>query len=115
MTSKEFDAILSRRFDLTKKVLAKKRQEYANPMNTVFEDRFHNFGRAAAIMRTTKEQALIGMFSKHLVSILDIVERFGYDKPSEEMVEEKIGDAINYLILLEGMLKEGIREAAKCS
>lgn len=110
MTNKEFDAILTRRFELTKKVLAKKKQEYANQFNTLVEDRFHNFTRAAAIMRTTKEQALIGMFSKHLVSILDIVERFHIEKPSEEMVEEKIGDAINYLILLEGMLKEGIRK-----
>ena len=59
----------------------------------------------AEIMRTTPQKALAGMFMKHLVSVLDLIE--GSLSPSEYMVNEKIGDAINYLILLEAVLKEG--------
>jgi hypothetical protein len=33
--------------------------------------------------------------------------------PSKAMVEEKFGDAINYLILMEGMFKEDIEESEK--
>jgi hypothetical protein len=33
--------------------------------------------------------------------------------PSKAMVEEKFGDAINYLILMEGMFKEEIEKSEK--
>lgn len=99
MTEKEFDEIFERRMYLIKSVMMKKKAEYAKETN-----RLHNFHRAAAMLDCTKAQALVGMWSKHIISILDIVDA---EKPvTIEMIEEKIGDAINYLILLEAILKE---------
>lgn len=99
MTEKEFEDIFERRIQLMKSVMLKKKAEYATEV-----DRLHNFDRAAKMLNCTKAQALMGMLSKHLVSILDIVDA---RKPvTIEVIEEKIGDAINYLSLLEAILKE---------
>lgn len=99
MTAEQFDAIVESRLAFIKTILGKKAKEYA------IGDRLYNFKRAAEILRTTPQRALAGMLAKHLVSVLDLIE--GSLTPSEYMVNEKIGDAINYLILLEAVLKEG--------
>jgi hypothetical protein len=48
------------------------------------------------------------MWAKHIVSILDIVDEFPDKRPSIAILSEKIGDAINYLVLLEAMIVEDI-------
>ena len=58
------------------------------------------------MLRTTPEKALVGMWTKHIISILDIVDGLDKKLVPVEMIEEKIGDAVNYLILLEAMLKD---------
>ena len=100
MNTEQFDTILESRLSSIKQVLGNKAKEYA------IGDRLYNFKRAAEISRTTPQRALAGMFMKHLVSVLDLVE--GSISPTEYMVNEKIGDAINYLILLEAILKEPV-------
>ena len=62
---------------------------------------------------TTPENALIGMLAKHMVSILDMVD----DIPSGayhgiQEWDEKIGDAVNYLLLLEGLIEERYNQEA---
>ena len=99
MTNKEFDKLLKERIVQIEKVLGSKAQEYASDL-----DRLHNFDIAAIISRKTKAQALWGMAMKHLVSVIDIVD--SGQKPTKEIVDEKIGDLINYLILLEAIFKE---------
>lgn len=105
MTADEFDAILERRIGLIRSVLAIKAKEYAT------DDRLHNFKRAGQILGCSDAQALLGMMAKHWVSVLDIVEQ--YSDPEQPLrinhtdaIDEKIGDSINYLILLEAVLKE---------
>jgi hypothetical protein len=100
MNTEQFEIILESRLSSIKQVLGNKAKEYA------IGDRLYNFKRAAEISRTTPQQALAGMFMKHLVSVLDLVE--GSVSPTEYMVNEKIGDAINYLILLEAIFKEPV-------
>lgn len=103
MTSTEFDTILEARLDSTRSVLSTKAGEYATAA-----DRLHNFKRAAELLRTTKAKACLGFLTKHLVSIVDMAE--GHDDdclPPVALVNEKIGDAICYLVLLEALLKEG--------
>jgi len=95
-----FDDIVEYRIERIREVLTSKAKEYATN-----DDRFHNFRQAARINNTTTEKALWGMLLKHLVSVLDIVNDTP-KKPFKEFIDEKIGDTINYLILLEGLLKE---------
>ena len=95
MTNKDFEILLNERLGKIRKVLAIKQKEYAT------DDRLHNFRVAARIMNVPLPQALWGMAMKHLVSIIDIIEG-----RIEADYDEKIGDMINYLILLEAALKD---------
>lgn len=112
MNMKDFKKVLTRRLHLTKNVLNKKNKEYA-PDN----DKMHNFKRAGKMEQCTPEKALIGMWVKHIISLLDIVDNIDADEDDAlmqicngegltvELLEEKIGDAINYLVILEAMIK----------
>ena len=109
MKSEDFDAILEQRLNRIKEVLISKGQEYSSKT-----DRLHNFKVAARIGKKeeTPEQALLGMLKKHLVSIMDLVEETKISlegityRPNLNVWDEKLGDAINYLILLEALVIE---------
>jgi len=94
MTPQDFDKLVERRIESIRTVLKSKANEYS-----ILGDRLHNFNRASDMLGVTKEKALVGMWTKHVVSILDIVDSGA--TPAKVMLDEKIGDAINYLILLE--------------
>lgn len=105
-----FEELLNRRVNLIRQTLSAKAKEYAAD-----EDRLHNFKEAAKLEGSHPADALRGMMLKHWVSIQDMVKYFGelgYNEPPIElserhaMIDEKIGDAINYLILLEAILRE---------
>jgi hypothetical protein len=98
MKQEQFNDILKFRLNAIQETLNNKAKEYA------VGDRLYNFKRAAEMLRTTPEKALFGMFMKHFVSVMDLVE--GSIVPTEYLINEKLGDAINYLILLEAILKE---------
>ena len=100
MQASEFEKMLQKRLTQINKVLGSKAKEYA--MNG---DRLHNFKIAAIMSQTKPEKALWGMALKHLVSVTDIIN--GNLPATEEFVNEKVGDLINYLILLEAVLLEG--------
>lgn len=102
MTDQEFNDLLETRFEKTRTVLKKKATEYARG------DRLSNFKQAAGAMKCTPAQACIGMMMKHIVSIIDMVNTENVCGPQfpNSVWDEKIGDAINYLILLEGLVKE---------
>ena len=110
VSSEEFDAVLERRINLKRQVLGAKRAEYA-----ATGCRMANFNRAADMLGCSRQKALIGMFAKHMVSILDIVDNWDTRQPSVEMIEEKIGDADNYLTLLEAMMKADLRRSSPVS
>jgi hypothetical protein len=111
MIKHDFDHILSSRCETMRAVLAGKADEYATG-----GDRLHNFKAAAGFdaAEISPEQALWGMLRKHLVSLADIVAATapGIDScPSQWLRNEKIGDAINYLVLLEALLIDRERSA----
>lgn len=108
MTARDFDDMLRTRLNKTLAVLKSKAAEYATD-----DDRLHNFKRAAKDfpsmegIGTTPADTLVGMMRKHWVSIADIVDRHGCgESVSPALIDEKIGDAVNYLILLEAVLLE---------
>lgn len=104
MIQAEFDKVLEARIEKMQATLGSKGKEYS-----AGGDRLHNF-KVAAMLESkpqTPEQALWGMMKKHLVSIIDIVDGTGRGEfPSHDTRNEKIGDAANYLVLLEALLIE---------
>ncbi|HOK59252.1 MAG TPA: hypothetical protein PL047_09615 [Methanothrix sp.] len=81
--------------------LERKAEEY-----TEESDPLHNFVRAGAMLGCSPARALVGMWAKHVISILDIVDRTDRGETVRaELIEEKVTDAICYLILLEAMLR----------
>lgn len=107
----DFNTVLNKRLKKIETVLAKKGQEYATQSN-----RFHNFDVAARMMNTTRESALMGMMAKHWVSVMDMIDtaEFNDELLNPAQIDEKIGDSINYLILLEGMLLERVAVNNRC-
>jgi hypothetical protein len=102
MTNQNFNELLEKRIGQIRSVLAKKADEYASG-----SDRLHNFKVAARMADTTPELAWRGMFLKHLVSLNDLVE--SPDKVNVKLIDEKIGDAVNYLILFEAILMDRMK------
>ena len=72
------------------------------------DDKLHNFKRAGALLGCTPHEALVGMWSKHLISILDMVSDYAASGkiPTSFTIDEKFTDAINYLHLLEALFRE---------
>ena len=98
MTATEFERIFEEQVERSRIVLVNKSSEYAT------EDRLHNFKVAAALEGKTPEQALAGMMAKHTVSVYDMAES-GLAYPIE-LWQEKITDHINYLFLLNAIVRE---------
>lgn len=101
MNGKEFDALLDRRLDRTRTVLGIKADEYANPYDG---DCLHNFRRQAEMQRTSMAKAAWALVSKQIISLQDMIESSLRYKRTQW--DEKIGDIINYLILIEAIVQE---------
>ncbi len=101
MKVERFNDCIERRIDKCKQVLVKKADEYAT------EDRLHNFKVAAELQGVNILTALAGMMAKHTVSVYDLIQEVQVgDRPPREMWDEKIGDSINYLLLLDAAVEE---------
>lgn len=101
MNTTKFTQTIKERIEKCYDVLIKKAAEYAT------EDRLHNFKVAAKLQNCTPEKALAGMMCKHTVSVYDLINDYdnGENIPME-LWEEKIGDSINYLLLLTALIQE---------
>jgi len=101
VTAEEFNRDVERRCELMKSVLQSKGSEYATNA-----DRMRNFNNAGRMDNESPERALWGMLKKHLVSIRDLIDwvETNPEKINNALIDEKIGDGINYLTLLESML-----------
>jgi len=106
MNSKRFDWIVEKRLEAIKNTLVIKAKEYANDT-----DRLHNFNAAAIKSNQSREKALKGFMLKHEVSLDDIINNI--DKgilPTRALLNEKMGDIINYYILLEASITDRINK-----
>lgn len=107
MDQDRFNEVVENRCRDIKMILAVKAKEYARG------DRLHNFKRAAGFMKTAPEATCFAFAMKHFTSIADMVDDIVFERlPTIELAREKIGDAVNYLILLEALIEERL-EAAK--
>jgi len=99
MQTEEFNKVLDESLDKIKKVLVKKADEYAT------EDRLHNFKVAGVFQGITPEAALLGMLSKHLVSVAKCVRE---QETNLDLWDEKLIDSLNYFVLLRALVIERI-------
>lgn len=99
MTHSEFNKIVKEFLQKTEDVLVKKEGEYS--LDT---DRFSFFKRMAQIENCTPEQALLHCQAKHFTSYIDMVQ--SGEKFSKELWFDKLGDIVNYCILLRGLLED---------
>ncbi len=103
MNEKTFANLVNLRFEICKAVLHEKGVEYSRE-----DDKLYNFKRAADIRELEHpEDALVGMWVKHIVSIFDMVDDLP-NLPNLFVMREKIVDSINYLVLLEALFMERI-------
>ena len=99
MNIKTFQQVLNNRLKETKTTLEIKRGDYARS-----GDRLHNFKVAARYDDEDPERALWGMLKKHLVSVQYLIS--DPSSATDHLINDKIGDSINYLILLEALFRE---------
>ena len=99
MTTPEFNKVVEDQLERIRSVLVKKAAEY-----NLDDDRLSVFKHAAALSEETPEQALFGFMLKHLISITDLIN--SKEAYPEELWLEKMTDIHNYLILLQGLLKD---------
>ncbi len=102
MTYDKFMELLEKRFNKTRETYSTKMIEYAN-VNDVFESFKKGVGFS---FHDTPEGVAWEYACKHFESIKTIISKCPEQVPTDELLEEKIGDAINYLIILEGLIKE---------
>jgi len=99
MDTPTFDLIISKQLDWCMKKLTHKADEYAED-----NDRLHNFRVTAALRDTDMRDAVSGMMAKHTVSVYDMCNALELDDLAQW--DEKIGDSINYLLLLRAVVQE---------
>lgn len=108
MKSEDWNKVIERRLELIKEVLATKGEEYAR------EDSFSQLKEVAVMSEVTPEQACWTALSKHLVSVRALVQDYAKGalphKPMRPIIQEKIGDAICYLVILEGLFEERLSD-----
>ena len=106
MTTPDFNKVVEDQLDRIRNVLVKKAAEY-----NLDNDRLSVFKHAAALSEETPEQALYGFMLKHIISMTDMINsKQSYTK---ELWDEKLTDICNYIILLQGLLRDTGRMATK--
>ena len=109
MNAENFNKIIHEQIDRCENTLCKKADEYAT------DDRLHNFKVAAGLQDCLPTTALAGMMAKHTVSVYDMIRGLEEGKSYPlELWDEKIGDSINYLLLLAAAVREDEESFTKC-
>ena len=110
MNTEYFNKIIHEQIERCEATLCKKADEYAT------DDRLHNFKVAAEIQNCLPTTALGGMMAKHTVSVYDMIRGLEEGKSYPiELWNEKIGDSINYLLLLAAAVREAQADMTICS
>lgn len=96
-----FNDFLNKQLKQIKGILSSKEEEYAQG-----KDRLYNFTQAAHLQQIEPEQALLGMMTKHIVSVVDLLKE--PEKATPYLIDEKLTDLQNYALLAQYMLHERI-------
>ena len=104
MTHLEFNEIVNKRFVKAKKVLLVKAEDYATDA-----DRLRNFKDGAFINQISEEEYALALVTKHIVALRDFIT--GDKDITAKFIDEKIGDIINYMLLIEAILTEKLEDS----
>lgn len=100
-TQKFNDNIVKKRLALVEQIFSRKVEEYARG------DRLSNFKVVAKFMGLTPEKVCFVWILKHIEALKSFINDLDEGKlQSPERWTEKIGDTINYMILLEALIVE---------
>ena len=106
MNLEELNKLLTERYYKSKEVLISKNKEYGQ-----VDDVLESFNEQAQISMHN-EPTSIGweLLVKHLYSVRRMIREYENEGriPDQDMIDEKFGDAINYLILIEALFKEDL-------
>lgn len=106
MTENRFEQIVDETLNQIKFTLIEKGREYRRNNNP-----FHNFEQGSRITGLIREKVLDGMLLKHEISIADITNDLTEGKlPKIEIIEEKFGDNLIYLILKKASIIDKIEK-----
>lgn len=95
MLEKQFDEVVKTTLNKCEETLVIKGKEYRRNNNP-----FHNFEKGVEITGRTREDVIWGFALKHFISIQDIKNDISLGRlPSIEVVDEKYGDLLNYLLI----------------
>lgn len=101
MNQETFNNLVESTLELCKSTLIKKREEYVKDPNRDVLGNFKNNSELSII--STPEGIAWELLTKHLQSIKDYCNG---REVSSSVLDEKIGDSINYLLLIKGLLLE---------
>lgn len=104
MTLEEFNQLHNERVEKSRKVLIQKNREYGTELDVL-----ESFKEQSELsIHNTSPAIGWELLVKHLYSVRRIIREYEESgtHPTKEMIDEKFGDAINYLILIEALLKE---------
>lgn len=99
MTEEEFEKFFEERVQKCREVLIRKSQEYSS--NT---DKMRNFNVAGRMLDMPPYKVAFHYMMKHFESLYDIIMED--KKVSPEMWDEKLGDLLNYLFLIDAMWRK---------
>jgi predicted RNA-binding protein with EMAP domain len=108
MNRKDFSNYVDFVKERTSNVLQAKGDEYSYNSGA-----FENFEEGVSIgLSNTPEGVAWGYVTKHIQSVRALIREVDSGKEdhlTDKLIDEKFGDVINYMILIEAMLKERIQ------
>ena len=106
MTENRFEQIVDETLNQIKETLIVKGKEYRRNNNP-----FHNFEEGSKRSGLIREKVLDGFLLKHEISIADMTNDLVDGKlPTKELLDEKFGDNIIYLIIKKASIIDKIEQ-----
>ena len=101
MNNEIFTQVVTQRLEGVQATLLAKADEYARG------DRLSNFKKIAAFRKKTPEEVLFGMVVKHIAALDDFIQDLDTGTiQAYPRWDEKIGDIMAYMILLDALAQE---------
>ena len=106
MTEQRFDKVVEEVCEQVKQTLLIKAKEYRRQNNP-----FHNFDVGSQRSGLIREKVLDGFLLKHEISIADMTNDLVDGKlPTKELLDEKFGDNVIYLIIKKASIIDKIEQ-----